>query len=110
MSNKTLDKDQIRQGDVLLVSTKNSSGEAEAIASDGSTVLAHGEVTGHRHRFERAAEAHALTGTTVRQLYVNVPGMLLHEEHSAPTVAPGHYDLPKQVEWTDANEPRAVED
>jgi hypothetical protein len=105
-----LNKDQIRQGDVLLVRAEKSSGEAEPIASDGSTVLAHGEVTGHRHRFERAAEATALVGTSVRQLYVNVPGMLLHEEHSAPKVLPGHYDLPRQVEWTDANEPRIVAD
>ena len=105
-----LNKGQLRQGDVLLVATKEASGDAEPIASDGSVVLAHGEVTGHRHRFERASEAQALTGSVVRQLIVNAPATLLHEEHSPPTVAPGHYDLPAQVEWTDANEPRRVED
>lgn len=102
---------QIRQGDVLLVETGAlEDTAAEQPAADGCTVLAHGEVTGHRHRFERAAEARALVGTTVRQLYVRVPCMLLHEEHTAPTVQPGSYDLPRQVEWTDANEPRTVAD
>jgi hypothetical protein len=104
------DNKQYRQGDVLLVACKQSGGEKEPASSDGCTVLAHGEVTGHRHRFERAMDAQALVGTNVRQLYVNVPAMLLHEEHATPTVAPGHYDLPKQVEWTDANEPRQVAD
>jgi hypothetical protein len=105
-----LNKGQVRQGDVLLVAAKVAAGEAEPIASDGSVVLAHGEVTGHRHRFERASEAQALTGSVIRQLIVNVPAALLHEEHSPPTVEPGIYDLPAQVEWTDANEPRKVED
>jgi hypothetical protein len=107
---KNLDKGQIRQGDVLLVGSKLVNDQQEPAASDGSVVLAHGEVTGHRHRFERAAEAYALTGTIIRQLYVNVPAMLLHEEHTAPKVNPGVYDLPRQVEWTDANEPRIVAD
>ena len=106
-----LNKGQVRQGDVLLVKVdSHASGDPEPIASDGSVVLAHGEVTGHRHRFERASEAQALTGSIVRQLLVNTPAALLHEEHSPPSVAPGHYDLPSQVEWSDANEPRKVED
>ena len=102
---------QIRQGDVMLVRTDAPvSGNAEPIASDGSVVLAHGEVTGHRHRFERASDAQALTGSRVRQLLVNSPAALLHEEHSPPTVVPSRYDLPIQTEWTDAMEPRQVAD
>lgn len=105
-----LNKSQIRQGDVLLVATQRVTGEPEPIASDGCVVLAHGEVTGHRHRFERASEAQALAGSGVRQLIVNSAAALLHEEHSPPTIEPGHYDLPRQVEWTDDNEPRQVAD
>ena len=102
---------QIRQGDVLLVRTQTQdASEAEAPSADGSTVLAHGEVTGHRHRFERASDVQALTGTRVRQLIANLPAQLLHEEHTQAQVKPGIYDLPAQVEWTDANEPRRVED
>ena len=105
-----LNQGQIRQGDVLLVASKAVEGTPEPAASDGSVVLAHGEVTGHRHRFERASEAQALTGALVRGLIVKSAAALLHEEHSAPTVAPGHYDLPRQTEWSDDNEPRQVAD
>jgi len=106
-----LNSKQIRQGDVLLVerATKDAV-EAEPASADGSCVLAHGEVTGHRHRFERASEAQALTGARVRQLLVNAPATLLHEEHTQAPVKPGIYDLPRQTEWTDENEPRTVAD
>lgn len=108
---KELDYNQIRQGDVLLVRTDIQDAEQpEPLATDDSTVLAHGEVTGHRHRFERASGAQALTGSRVRQLIVNWPAKLLHEEHSAPIVPAGRYDLPIQTEWSDALEPRQVAD
>jgi hypothetical protein len=104
-----LDDKQIRQGDVLLVSTNDKPiGETEK--SQGDTVLAHGEVTGHRHRFEFQADAKLFSGGAVRQVLVPQIARLLHEEHTAPHVSPGLYDLPQQVEWTDENEPRAVED
>jgi hypothetical protein len=104
-----LNKGQIRQGDVLLVATEKVSGEPESATKRG-VVMAYGEVTGHAHRFEKASEAQALTGSIVRHLIVNTPAVLLHEEHSPPTVAPGKYDLPAQTEWTDAQEPIVVAD
>jgi hypothetical protein len=33
-----------------------------------------------------------------------------HEEHDPITLPAGYYDLPEQVEWTDEDEPRVVED
>lgn len=42
----------VRQGDVLLVRVDLAAAAAPLPReADGSTVLAHGEVTGHRHRF-----------------------------------------------------------
>ena len=106
-----LNPDQLRQGDVLLVRAQDQDAtEPESIASDGSTVLAHGEVTGHRHRLERASEAQALTGSRIRQLLVGLDAPLIHEEHKTVVIPAGRYDLPRQVEWTDALEPRQVAD
>lgn len=106
-----LDNTQIRQGDVLLVRVKDvPEGETEKRDSDGSATLAHGEVTGHRHRF---TEIHVQVskGAKVRHLrVVETEAFLLHEEHTAPKVLPGDYELPKQVEWNDALEPRVVAD
>ena len=112
MSNSKLIPQMIRQGDVLAVKVPvlRTGNVVEPPAPDGSIVLAHGEVTGHRHRFEFMADAKLFSGGPVRQVEVVKPATLLHEEHTPPVVGPGIYDLPKQVEWTDANEPRAVAD
>ena len=77
-----------RQGDVYLIALPTNPGGGTSVpaAPDGSTVLAHGEVTGHRHRFEAGSP------TTLRQtsemgaerllLDIGSGGaMLLHEEH-----------------------------
>lgn len=104
-----LNKGQIRQGDVLLVATKAAAGNVEPPTERG-VILALGESTGHAHRFERASDAQALTGSVVRQLIVRAPAALLHEEHSPPMVGPGQYDLPRQCEWDDSMEPIQVTD
>ncbi len=106
-----LDKGQIRQGDVLLVRINSApEGEAEKRDPARGTVLAYGEVTGHAHRF---AEPHVQIIKTPKARHLRVvktEALLRHEEHTAPMVAPGDYALPKQVEWTDALEPRIVAD
>ena len=110
MSKGKLDKGQFRQGDVLIaVAEIIETGVPEPKVS-GETVLAHGEVTGHKHRFERASETQALTGARIRQLLVNAPAALLHEEHLPIEIPAGRYDLPRQCEWSDADEPRTVAD
>src|SRR5579863_3387577 len=99
----------VRQGDVLVVSTKTvEAGEKEPNGSDGSTVLAHGEVTGHAHRFMDDGEI--VAGRARRQLTLMRTSALIHEEHSPIEIPAGRYDLPRQVEWTDDNEPRQVAD
>lgn len=104
-----LDSKQFRQGDVLIVATKQGiDGDAEAKASDGATVLAHGEVTGHRHRF---MDDGAVTASRAsRQLTLMRTSALMHEEHTHIEIPAGRYDLPRQVEWTDDLEPRQVAD
>jgi hypothetical protein len=97
----------IRQGDVLLV-------RAEAIpvdailqpVKDNEVVLAYGEVTGHKHRFEffdqtqnvRLYVAHS----GARYLDASAPTDLKHEEHSTARIPVGKYLLPVQVEYTPA--------
>ena len=103
----------VRQGDVLLVQADSPiDGEREARDSDGSITLAHGEVTGHRHRFVVGKDAgEVVASRTARQLTLRQTTALLHEEHTHIDIPGGmRIDLPKQVEWTDEMEPRQVAD
>lgn len=102
---KALAAEQIRQGDVLLVRV----GDAGKIApSIEPVVIAHGEVTGHKHQFQADSRVSYLGREA--GLHVGADSALKHEEHSAPTVPPGIYDLPAQTEWSDDLEPRVVAD
>lgn len=107
-----LDNDQIRQGDVMLIRRDSRvNGDDVARDADGSLTLAHGEVTGHRHRFVEPHVHLTTTKSGARHLrVVKTEARLLHEEHSPASLAPGSYDMPKQVEWTDDLEPRVVAD
>jgi hypothetical protein len=100
----------IRQGDVLLRSTPATpSAQATVITDQGRTILAYGEVTGHAHEVipdtplvGDAVPAQQLfeepNGT--RLLVVRHPATLRHEEHGPLAVAPGHYHVIRQVEYT----------
>jgi hypothetical protein len=97
----------IRQGDVLLISTDELPVDAVDITPQtGRVVLALGEVTGHAHAID---ERGAQTQPTVRLwqagverfLQVLMPVSLLHEEHTALSLLPGIYSLPRQVEYVD---------
>lgn len=94
----------IRQGDVLLVRTGDA---GRVAAATQPLVLKEGEVTGHAHRFMAESRVSFLGRN---QLAVGASAALRHEEHSAPTVPAGLYDLPVQVEHTDEAEPRVVAD
>ena len=102
---------QIRQGDVLLVRTEQVvTGETEH-HDNGELVLAHGEVTGHKHRFVCDVDAgEVVASRAARQLTLVQTRALLHEEHSPIEIPAGRYDLPRQTEWTDDLEPRQVQD
>lgn len=103
-----LDTKQMRQGDVLLVATETIiEGEPEKQA-EGELVLAHGEVTGHRHRFMERGEI--TSSKAGRQLLLQDTARLFHEEHADFSVLAGRYDLPRQCEWDDSMEPRQVAD
>lgn len=96
----------IRQGDVLLVQV-NTAPKVKPSAT--AVVLRHGEATGHSHQFMAESRVSFL-GRDGAQVKVGAVAKLLHEEHAPATVLPGIYDMPTQVEWTDANEPRVVQD
>jgi len=100
-----------RQGGVLIFQRKNEPAEVTTVSHDGDAlVLAHGEVTGHKHAFYSAPEARIETSSKGRHLRLVVSRGLSHEEHSPIEIPAGLYDLPKQVEWHDDLEPRVVAD
>lgn len=103
---KELNSGQIRQGDVLVVRIGECADEV--VSAEVPVVLAHGEVTGHKHQFMADSRVSYLGREA--GLKVAEPTQLLHEEHSPAVVIPGIYDMPAQCEWTDDLEPRRVED
>ena len=117
----TLNADLIRQGDVLVERIEDTA-TAFVVApsdSDGSATVAHGEVTGHRHRFERAAgpDGSALARIMVHPTAPDQPAVLelvasqplVHEEHTAHELARGTWRVSMPFEYTGA-ELRRVED
>lgn len=98
---------QYRQGDVLLI-------ECDAVPKDvkkhAGTVVATGEATGHRHRFEDEG-AVALFDAPDGDMYAEVSAdtALVHEEHGPIPVKPGVYRVRRQREYTPA-EIRRVSD
>lgn len=109
-----------RQGDVLLVADATASTRpftALKPDSDGSVTLAHGEVTGHRHRFrahpdggdDAIAYAHPVAPTEPAVLEVSAPAALRHEEHGAPEIGKGRYRVSRPYEYT-GTDLRRVED
>ena len=94
----------LRQGDVLCVRRGDA---PEQKPAKTRVVLAYGERTGHCHAFMARSRAGVVDEGL---LAVSHTALLVHEEHSTVTVAPGLYDLPVQVEMTDADEPLVVAD
>lgn len=106
----------IRQGDVLLAPvSKVPSGAIEIPPTDSrKVILALGEATGHHHRVDdvvrESPRARLWEAAGERFLQVLTRSELAHEEHSAPLLEPGTYQLPIQVSVTTANQPRRVVD
>ena len=108
---KKLNEDQRRQGDVLLVKIDELPTDAKKEdTGKRDVVIAHGEVTGHKHQFVfRDAEMfRGGAGQVLRVLKDGAP--LEHEEHSPIEFPAGIYERPVQVEHTDEDEPRIVAD
>lgn len=108
----------IRQGDVLLLPITDNELPAKRTAvptENGRVVLAHGEATGHHHSFavhDRIAlfREDGSGGGLYLAVSGDAPAALEHQEHSALSIAPGSYQVIRQREWSDADEPIQVED
>lgn len=112
----------IRQGDVNLMridALPPGLDQIELPLSEGRIVLQHGEATGHAHAFYGIADGNvrvfrskaAPKGSRPSYLQVvRTVARLKHEEHTEAKIPPGIYRLPTQVEHSDDDEPRVVED
>ena len=105
---------QARQGDVFLEKVSEAELGEEIPRDNGAVVLALGEATGHRHQITDAGATLYFgkdkAANADRFLRVVRPVSLLHEEHSRIALKPGLYRVRRQVEWSDAMEPRVVAD
>lgn len=95
---------QARQGDVLIERREGAEitpAHKEMPREQGGVVLAHGEVTGHKHQLRDPGVCQLRNESTgERLLVVDVAGLLEHEEHVPPIpVAPGAYEVVQQCEW-----------
>lgn len=117
----------IAQGDVLLIPRRSVPGDSrEAATEAGRHILALGESTGHSHSVlanraamfvaDRPASGAALTigwlkvgtdGVAVEHLNAD---MATRADHLPIDLAPGIWEIRRQREWTDENEPRIVAD
>ena|SRR2546430_13454985 len=106
---------QFRQGDVFLelIEDVESVELGDRLPLDrGRVVLAYGEVTGHAHAIDDVGAIlfRGKSANDDRFLRVLRPVSLLHEEHAPIELPQGLYRVRRQIEWTDAMEPRVVAD
>lgn len=98
--------DIYRQGDVLLRKVESiPTGAKPKPRDNGRVVLAYGEVTGHAHQVmvaDRPPTADDAVLLTVAEsatfLRLTKKAQLVHEEHAAIDLAPGTYEVVRQVE------------
>lgn len=86
-----------RQGDVLIKRIATLPAQVQPLTG---TTLAHGEVTGHSHRFQQSNSVQ-LWGQA-NQLFLEVKdstALLVHEEHRAIEIPQGLYHVWKQREY-----------
>lgn len=95
--------DHVRQGDVLLVRRDAKPRGAGLLPREnGSVVLAHGEVTGHKHQLRGPQVTYYRDSGHEYVTVKGKPELLVHEEHSAIALPPGDYELGQQVEYSPA--------
>lgn len=86
-----------RHGDVLVATTDSLPETARRRAGN---VLAHGEVTGHSHRFVPAENAQLHEDGAMLYLRVREPVVLRHEEHGPIELPAALYKVWRQREYT----------
>jgi len=102
----------IRQGDVLLIAVPGIPADAHDVPREasGRLVLAYGERTGHAHALHESGVRMLRAANQEVFLEVREPATLVHEEHGWIAIPPGTYQVVRQREWTDAEEPIVVAD
>ena len=96
---------QYRQGDVWLERIESlPAGELQDVpVENGFVVLAHGEVTGHRHAIAGSPSVRLLSvpGQDDRFLEIGGDGAsVVHEEHAPIPLPPGIYRVRRQREYS----------
>lgn len=105
MSKKTEAEVIYRQGDVLVRRVDSIPADVKEIPrEDGSIVLAHGEVTGHRHAIA-ADTARFVVNEQTAQRFLDVEKRvaLRHEEHGEIRLPVGKYEITIQREYRPAD-------
>ena len=98
-------KEQYRQGDVFLQAAAIPETAKPHETAKDAVVLAHGEVTGHRHAFysPRVCFFRETGSDGVARSFVRVSGdtpvPLQHEEHGSIDVPPGDWEVVIQREY-----------
>ena len=105
---------QFYHGDVAIIPLGTKAvlpADAKPLAREaGRVVLAHGELTGHAHAIADEGAVLFQSGA-VRILQVADAGATVrHEEHDPIALDPGLFEIRRQEEWTDNDEPRQVQD
>ncbi len=92
-----------RQGDVLIRKVaKIPEGLRPVPLEGGRVILAHGEVTGHAHAVVGEVQLLAADLEEMEQRFLRVEreAQVVHEEHGTITLAPGLYEVGRQVEYS----------
>lgn len=88
---------QARQGDLLIRRIDDIPSEVSVM---NDKVLAHGEVTGHKHQM-LATQVMRSAEKDIKIQYLEIvdPDTLVHEEHASITFEPGNYQVVHQREF-----------
>jgi hypothetical protein len=92
---------QARQGDVLIWE-QPIEGDQEVTREDGAVVLAHGEVTGHKHQIREPGVCHLRREGVSAYTVIRVDSEtvdLVHEEHGTISIPKGKHAVIIQEEY-----------
>lgn len=92
----------IRQGDIFIARIDEVPAHVRQSPLPHG-VLAHGEVTGHSHKFESLENATVYVGDAPGELFAEVANdnaRIIHDEHDIVELKPGSYRIWRQREYT----------